>query len=106
MNANIRSAAITLALCALLGGPLYGCASTSEHRSTGQYIDDAAITSKVKAQLLHDSVTEGLNVDVETSRGTVQLSGFVDNEDEKDRAGAIARNVAGVKSVKNDLVVQ
>jgi hyperosmotically inducible protein len=106
MKANIRNTAIALSLCTLLGGPLYGCAATPEHRSTGRYIDDAAITTKVKAKLLEDSLTEGLKVDVDTYRGPVQLSGFVDSDRQRERAREIAQNVAGVKLVRNDLIVR
>lgn len=106
MKPKIRYSGAALALCALLGGPLYGCANTPEHRSTGQYIDDAAITTKVKAKLLQDSVTEGLKVDVNTNRGTVQLSGFVNNDNQRTRAVQIAQSVDGVRSVHDDLIVR
>jgi hyperosmotically inducible periplasmic protein len=106
MKTKIRNAGIAVSLCAILGGPLCGCAETAEHRSTGQYIDDAALTTKVKAKLLEDSLTEGLKVDVDTYEGTVQLSGFVDSERERARASELAQGVAGVKLVRNDLIVR
>jgi hyperosmotically inducible protein len=106
MKTLFRHAVTAVSLCVLLGGPLYGCASTAEHKSTGQYIDDAAISTKVKAKLLNDSLTEALKVDVNTNRGTVQLSGFVDSENQRERAYQLAQSVAGVKSIRNDLIVR
>lgn len=72
-------------------------------RSTGEYIDDKAITAKVKAALLKDPEVKALQVKVETYNGVVQLSGFVDNPEQISRAGEVAKGVEGVKSVKNDL---
>ena len=82
------------------------CASTPKQESTGEYIDDSAITAKVKADLLADDILKGFQVSVETYKGIVQLSGFVDTQATKDRAGSIARKVAGVKEVKNNLIVK
>ena len=106
MKTRTHHAVIALSVCVLLAGPLYGCASTPQHESTGQYIDDAAITTKVKAKLLGDSLTEGLKVDVDTYRGVVQLSGFVDNEHQRVRADELAQSVPGVQMVRNDLIVK
>jgi len=82
------------------------CASTSKHESTGQYIDDSVITSKVKTQLAADDFLKSFQISVETYKGVVQLSGFVDSQTAVDKAGEIARNVNGVKSVKNNLSVK
>jgi osmotically-inducible protein OsmY len=82
---------------------LAGCASTPTQDSTGQYIDDATITTKVKAAFVKDDQVSALNIHVTTFKGVVQLSGFADNQDEIDRAVELARNVRGVKSVKNDI---
>lgn len=106
MKPNLRRTACAVSVCILLGGPLYGCASTPEHPSTGQYIDDAAITTKVKAKLLGDSVTEGLKIHVDTENGIVRLSGFVDTDQQRARAGKLAAQVPGVKSVRNGLIVK
>lgn len=106
MKTNLRRTGLAFSVCILLGGPLYGCASTPEHPSTGQYIDDAAITTKVKTKLLNDSITEGLKIHVDTDRGVVQLSGFVNTAEQKTEAGKLASEVAGVKSVRNGLVVE
>lgn len=72
-------------------------------RSTGEYIDDKAVTAKVKAAFLKDPEVKALQVKVETYNGVVQLSGFVDKPEQISRAGEIAKGVEGVKSVKNDL---
>jgi osmotically-inducible protein OsmY len=82
------------------------CASTPKQSSTGEYFDDSVITSKIKTQLATDDFLKSFQITVETYHGTVQLSGFVDSQNAIDKAGQIARGVAGVKSVKNDLVVK
>jgi len=82
------------------------CASTPKQESTGEYIDDSTITGKVKADLLADNVLKSFDVSVKTYKGIVELSGFVDTQATKDRAGSIARKVAGVKEVKNNLIVK
>ncbi len=83
-----------------------GCASTPTRESTGEYVDDSTITTKVKAALVHDPVVSALDVKVETFKGVVQLSGFVNTELEKTQAGNLAATVKGVASVKNNVVVK
>jgi osmotically-inducible protein OsmY len=85
---------------------LAACASTSKQSGTGEYIDDSVITTKVKAQLAADDFLKSFEISVETYKGVVQLSGFVDSQNAVDKAGEIAKGVAGVKSVKNDLSVK
>ncbi|HEX2201263.1 MAG TPA: BON domain-containing protein [Gammaproteobacteria bacterium] len=82
---------------------LAACAATSTDESTGEYIDDAAITTKVKTALLQDPEVSGLDINVETFKGTVQLSGFANTERERQRAGTLARLVEGVQSIQNDI---
>jgi osmotically-inducible protein OsmY len=82
------------------------CASTRKHESTGQYVDDSVITSKVKTQLANDDFLKSFQISVETYKGVVQLSGFVDSQTAVDKAGQITRSVGGVKSVKNNLIVK
>ena len=82
------------------------CASTSKHESTGQYVDDSVITTKVKAQLANDDFLKSFQISVETYKGVVQLSGFVDSQTAVDKAVQITRSVGGVKSVKNNLIVK
>jgi len=82
------------------------CASTPERESTGEYVDDSVITTKVKSMLAADDFLKSFKISVETFKGTVQLSGFVTSQKAVDKAGEIARSVKGVTSVKNDLVVK
>ena len=77
--------------------------STTKHESTGEYIDDAVITTKVKAAVLNEPTLKTYEINVETYRGVVQLSGFVSTDAEIIKAAQIARDVKGVASVKNDL---
>lgn len=85
---------------------LAACAPTPTREGTGEYIDDAAITTKVKAAFAGDPTVKATEVKVETFKGTVQLSGFVQSRESSDRAAQIAREVKGVKSVKNDIVIK
>jgi hyperosmotically inducible protein len=82
---------------------LVGCASTSKTEGTGEYIDDSVITAKVKAAVLNDANLKSAEINVETFKGAVQLSGFVNSEADINRAVDVARKVNGVKSVKNDM---
>jgi osmotically-inducible protein OsmY len=88
------------------GGLSGGCAATPTHDSTGQYIDDATITTKVKAALLKDDAVKSFEIKVETMKGVVQLSGFVDTSDQKFAAGKDAGSVQGVTDVSNNLIVK
>jgi len=88
------------------GGLTGGCAKTPTSDSTGQYVDDSVITTKVKSALLGDDAVKSFAVSVETAKGVVQLSGFVNTSDQKSAAGKVASAVSGVKSVKNDLIVK
>jgi osmotically-inducible protein OsmY len=83
-----------------------GCAASTTHESTGAYVDDTVITSKVKAAVLAEPGLQTLQIGVETYKNVVQLSGFVDTAQARSRAGVLAANVQGVRSVKNDLVVK
>lgn len=103
---TIGSVARSLAIVVMLGGGVAACSSTSKQESTGEYIDSAAITTKVKAELIRDPVTKAGQISVETFKDVVQLSGFVDTAQAKTRAEQIARSVQGVRSVRNDIVVK
>ena len=85
---------------------LAACASTRTHESTGEYIDDSVITTKVKSLLAADDLLKSFQIGVETRKGIVQLSGFVNSKEAVDKAGQIARDVKGVISVYNDLIVK
>lgn len=88
------------------GAACGGCAGTRTHDSTGEYVDDTGITTKVKAALLRDDAVKSFEIKVETMKGVVQLSGFVDNGDQKEAASRDAASVAGVASVSNNLIVK
>jgi osmotically-inducible protein OsmY len=95
----IRRRFLMVSSAMLLGA----CAGTATRESTGEYIDDTAITGKVKAALLQDKQVSGLNINVESFKGKVQLSGFAGTAEERARAVKIASDVPGVKSVTNDI---
>ena len=82
------------------------CSSTRTHESTGEYVDDSVITTKVKSLLAADDFLKSFQISVETFKGIVQLSGFVNSQNAIDKAGEIARSVKGVTSVKNNLIVK
>jgi hyperosmotically inducible protein len=85
---------------------LAGCAGTQTRESTGEYIDDAAITTKVKSSLIADKEVSAFPISVETIKGMVHLTGTADTRAEADKAATIARGVAGVKSVDNDIHIK
>jgi osmotically-inducible protein OsmY len=83
-----------------------GCAGGKTSESTGEYIDDSAITTKVKTTILGDSKLKVSQISVKTFKGTVQLSGFVDSSEMAARAAELTRTVKGVKMVNNSLIVK
>ena len=96
-----------LAVLAVLAfAAVAGCASTRTQESTGQYVDDTAITTKVKAAIFNDPMLKSAEINVETFKGSVQLSGFVSSNAAIDRAVTVARGVGGVNAVKNDMRVK
>jgi len=82
------------------------CVSSRKHESTGQYVDDSVITTKVKSLIAADDFLKSFEISVETYKGIVQLSGFVDSQKAVTKAGQIARSVKGVRDVKNNLIVK
>jgi len=93
-------------VCMTLVVAFLGCASTPTKESTGEYVDDSAITTKVKAAIFNDPALKVFQINVETFKGEVQLSGYVDSAQHVEKAGEVARSVGGVKSVKNNLNVK
>ena len=83
-----------------------GCASTSTKEGTGEYVDDSVITTKVKTEIFKDASLKSAEINVETFKGVVQLSGFVNSQADIDRAVDVASSVKGVTSVKNDMRVK
>jgi osmotically-inducible protein OsmY len=90
----------------LLSNLLVACGSTTIRESTGEYLDSSAVTTKVKARLFDMLGSEAFAIKVKTYKDWVQLSGFVNSEAIKRRAGIIADNTIGVKYVRNDLIVK
>jgi osmotically-inducible protein OsmY len=96
----------TVALaCALVLGAatLTSCASTTRSSSTGEYFDDTVITAKVKGEIFNDPSLKSAEINVETFKGVVQLSGFVSSQSDINRSVELARSVNGVSAVKNDM---
>ncbi len=97
---------LSAAILALTLVTAVGCSSSSKQESTGEYIDDSVITSKVKSAILGDPATKVAEISVETYKGVVQLSGFVSSQAAANRAVELARGVKGVVSVKNDMRIK
>lgn len=97
---------ISSIILVILFATLLGCASTSKQEGTGEYIDDSVITTKVKAAVFQEPTLKSAEINVETFKGTVQLSGFVNSAADINKAVEVARSVKGVTSVKNDMRVK
>lgn len=93
-------------LSAVLLSVVIGCAGTSKKESTGEYMDDTWITSKVKAAFVKDKTLKASEISVETFKGTVMLSGYVSDVGDVDHAASVARDIKGVNWVRNDLQVK
>jgi len=85
---------------------MLGCAGSRTRESTGEFVDDNVLTAKVKAALFADKDVSGFQVNVETFKGVVQLSGFVDTAAQARKAVEIAKGVSGVKEVKNSILLK
>ena len=103
MNHRNRFAA---AFAAILLVSAVGCAPTATREGTGEYVDDAVITTKVKAAIFNEPTLKATEINVETFKGTVQLSGFVASRTEISRAAEVTRTVEGVTGVRNDILVK
>ena len=101
-----RNAIIHCLVLLTLIATFAGCAGTRTQESTGEYVDDSVITTKVKSLLAEDDFLKSFQISVESFKGIVQLSGFVNSQKAVDKAGEIAIGVKGVKSVKNNLNVK
>lgn len=98
--------AVLAAAAALTLVQLAGCAVARDQQTVGSYIDDAAITTRVKARMAEDKTVSATSISVETLKGTVQLSGFAKSADERATAERIARSTPGVQAVRNDILVR
>ena len=85
---------------------LTGCAVARDQQTVGAYIDDATITTRVKARMAEDKTVSATSINVETLNGTVQLSGFAKSTDERATAERLARSTPGVQAVRNDILVR
>ena len=103
---KIASPIVRSLLLLLVMAVIAGCAGTATRESTGEYVDDSATTTKVKAAILNDPSLKVFQIRVETYKGVVQLSGFVKSPEIVAHAGNVTSGVSGVMSVKNDLVVK
>ena len=99
---NITRRLTTLIAIAFMAMAL-GCASTAKTEGTGEYIDDTVVTTKVKAAIFNEPTLKSAEINVETFKGVVQLSGFVNSREDINKAVAVARQIPGVTSVKNDM---
>ena len=106
MKITVPTLAAILALGSGLATIGTGCAGTATRESTGEMIDDASITGKVKAAFVKDPVVKAIDVKVDTFKSNVQLSGFVDTAEQKARAEQIAAGIQGVVGVKNNITVK
>lgn len=97
---------ISLVMCLVWVIAIVGCAGDRTTRSTGQFVDDSAIANKVKTAFYADPEVKGTQVEVEVFKGVVQLSGFVDNAIQAQKAVQIARGVDGVREVRNSMIVK
>ena len=100
------TALLAAAVCAAALITLPGCAVMRDQETVGAYVDDATITTQVKAKMIDDRNVDAGAIKVETLNGTVMLSGFAKNETERTTAERIARDIGGVKSVKNEIAVR
>jgi len=101
-----RHRILSFLICVGLIAVFVGCASTPKREGTGEYLADSAITTKVKAAIFNEPSLKVFQINVETFKGEVQLSGFVDSAQNVNKAGEVARSVKGIKSVKNNLIVK
>jgi osmotically-inducible protein OsmY len=101
-----KTQTLSTLLATLLVAATVGCASTSRSEGTGEYVDDTVITAKVKTAIFEQPNLKSAEINVETFKGIVQLSGFVSSQASVDSAETTARKVHGVKSVKNDMRVK
>lgn len=100
---NTFSKALSAAFLAFTLATAVGCASTSQQSGTGEYVDDTVITTKVKAAIFNEPTLKSAEINVETYKGVVQLSGFVNSQADINKAVSLARGVQGVSGVKNDM---
>jgi osmotically-inducible protein OsmY len=104
MRKALNSGVVILGLAMAVG--IAACAQTPTHESTGAYVDDSAVTAKVKTAILQDPALKVFEIHVVTYKGVVQLSGFVDSQRMIEHATTVAAGVEGVRSVQNQLAIK
>lgn len=97
---------LATAIAATSALALPGCSVFRDQQTAGSYIDDATLTTRVKAKFAEDKAVSAMSISVETMKGVVQLSGFAKSADEKMMAERLARNTSGVRDVRNDIIVR
>jgi osmotically-inducible protein OsmY len=102
----MRANRVVTFIAAILLASLLGCAGTSTKEGTGEYVDDTVITTKVKTAIFNEPSLKSAQINVETFKGVVQLTGFVSSQANIDRAVQVARGVGGVTSVRNDMRIR
>lgn len=105
LNKSVLTLAVSTALLATVAGTT-GCAVARDQQTVGSYVDDAALTTRVKAKFAADPTVSAMSIAVETLKGTVQLSGFAKSSDERAMAEKLARETSGVVAVRNDIAVR
>lgn len=103
---NMTKRVATAIFTATVAFTIVGCSSTGTRESTGEYVDDSVVTGKVKAAIFNEPTLKATEINVETYKGDVQLSGFVAQAQDAQKAAEVARGVKGVNSVKNDIRVK
>lgn len=106
LNQSYFSIVVMALLTACIAFTTISCSSTPKQESTGEYLDDSVITARVKAAILKDKDLKSAEINVETFKGVVQLSGFVSSQSDINKAVSITRDLSGVQSVKNDMRVK
>jgi osmotically-inducible protein OsmY len=103
---NMTKRVATALFTATVAFTIVGCTSTPHRESTGEYVDDSVVTGKVKAAIFNEPSLKATEINVETYKGDVQLSGFVAQAQDAQKAAEVARGIKGVNSVKNDIRVK
>ena len=98
--------AVTALAAALAVVNVTGCAVARDQQTVGSYVDDTALTTRIKTKFAEDKTVSAMSINVETLKGVVQLSGFAKNNEERAAAERLARSTSGVVDVRNDIIVR
>lgn len=103
---KVRNAVASILTVVTLGTVATGCSVMRDQQTTGSYVDDTVVTTRVKTKFAEDKTVSAMAIQVETLKGVVQLSGFAKSSEEKSKAEQLARSVNGVVDVRNDIIVR